>query len=56
MPGELLPTVITSLRSRVEEGFPFKSDQTGLLVSFNFHMLNLVEGKGDHGLSLISDL
>ncbi|KAJ0049462.1 hypothetical protein Pint_14954 [Pistacia integerrima] len=27
MPGELLPTVITSLRSRVEEGFPFKSDQ-----------------------------
>lgn len=55
MPGELLPRVITSLRLRVEEGFPLKNDQTGLLVSFNFHMLNPVEGKGDHGLFLISD-
>lgn len=34
MPEELLPTVIISLRARVEEGFPFKSDQTSLLVSF----------------------
>lgn len=32
MPEELLPTVITSLRARVEEGFPFKSDQTSLLA------------------------
>ncbi|KAJ4839057.1 hypothetical protein Tsubulata_027630 [Turnera subulata] len=31
MPGELLPTVITSLVMRAENGFPFKSDQTGLL-------------------------
>lgn len=34
MPEELLPTVIMSLRARVDEGFPFKSDQTNLLVSF----------------------
>lgn len=34
MPGELLPTIITSLLSRTENGFPFKSDQTSLLVSF----------------------
>ena len=34
MPEELLPTLIMSLRARVEEGFPFKSDQTSLLVSF----------------------
>uniref|UniRef100_A0A5B7A0N8 Putative HEAT repeat-containing protein 6 n=1 Tax=Davidia involucrata TaxID=16924 RepID=A0A5B7A0N8_DAVIN len=33
MPGELLPTVISSLLARIEEGFPFRSDQTGLLVS-----------------------
>ncbi|KAL6349295.1 hypothetical protein AAG906_033951 [Vitis piasezkii] len=32
MPEELLPTVITSLRARVEEGFPFKSDQTSLMA------------------------
>ncbi|XP_059662080.1 uncharacterized protein LOC132308109 isoform X2 [Cornus florida] len=30
MPGELLQTVISSLRARIEEGFPFRSDQTGL--------------------------
>ncbi|EEF43498.1 conserved hypothetical protein [Ricinus communis] len=33
MPGELLPTVITSLLSRNEKGFPFRSDQTGLLAT-----------------------
>ncbi|XP_044485404.1 HEAT repeat-containing protein 6 isoform X2 [Mangifera indica] len=33
MPGELLPRVITSLRLRVEEGFPLKNDQTGLLAA-----------------------
>lgn len=32
MPTELLPTVITCLQEKIEEGFPFKSDQTGLLV------------------------
>ncbi|XP_038687372.1 HEAT repeat-containing protein 6 isoform X2 [Tripterygium wilfordii] len=32
MPGELLPTVITSLQAKIEEGFPFKNDQTGLLA------------------------
>ncbi|KAL1086589.1 hypothetical protein V6Z11_D08G124900 [Gossypium hirsutum] len=30
MPGELLPKVILSLQARIEAGFPFKSDQTGL--------------------------
>ncbi|GAV75130.1 DUF4042 domain-containing protein [Cephalotus follicularis] len=33
MPRELLPTVITSLQAKIEEGFPFKSDQIGLLVA-----------------------
>lgn len=33
MPQELLPKVITSLQARVEEGFPFKNDQTGLLAA-----------------------
>ncbi|PRQ16798.1 hypothetical protein RchiOBHm_Chr7g0188131 [Rosa chinensis] len=33
MPGELLPTVFTSLQERIQNGFQFKSDQTGLLVS-----------------------
>ncbi|KAA8525060.1 hypothetical protein F0562_007076 [Nyssa sinensis] len=33
MPGELLPTVILSLRARIEEGFPFRSDQTSLLAA-----------------------
>lgn len=32
MPAELLPTVITCLQEKIEEGFSFKSDQTGLLV------------------------
>ncbi|XP_010496653.1 PREDICTED: HEAT repeat-containing protein 6-like [Camelina sativa] len=31
MPGELLPKVITSLHARINEGFPFKNDKTGLL-------------------------
>ncbi|CAO2816693.1 unnamed protein product [Amaranthus hypochondriacus] len=30
MPGELLPRVLSSLRLRIEGGFPFKSDQTSL--------------------------
>ncbi|TYH06086.1 hypothetical protein ES288_A08G130100v1 [Gossypium darwinii] len=30
MPGELLPKVILSLQARIEAGFAFKSDQTGL--------------------------
>lgn len=34
MPGELMPNLIISLRARIEEGFPLKTDQTGLLVSF----------------------
>lgn len=38
-------TVITSLRARIEEGFPLKNDQTGLLVSFAFLTLFVV-GKG----------
>lgn len=29
-----MPNVIISLRARIEEGFPLKTDQTGLLVSF----------------------
>ncbi|TXG50166.1 hypothetical protein EZV62_022690 [Acer yangbiense] len=33
MPVELLPTVITSLQARIEEGFPFKSDQNNLLAA-----------------------
>ncbi|KAJ4711744.1 HEAT repeat-containing protein 6 [Melia azedarach] len=33
MPGQLMQTVITSLRARIEEGFPFKNDQTGLLAA-----------------------
>lgn len=33
MPGELLPKVIMSLHARINEGFPFKNDQTGLLVA-----------------------
>uniref|UniRef100_A0A2N9IEJ3 Integrase catalytic domain-containing protein n=1 Tax=Fagus sylvatica TaxID=28930 RepID=A0A2N9IEJ3_FAGSY len=33
MPGELLPTVITSLQTRINEGFSFKSDHTGLLAA-----------------------
>ncbi|XP_057969644.1 uncharacterized protein LOC131158794 isoform X2 [Malania oleifera] len=32
MPVELLPTVITFLCGRIEEGFTFKSDQNGLMV------------------------
>ncbi|XP_073224565.1 uncharacterized protein [Cicer arietinum] len=31
MPSNLLPTVITSLRTRIEEGFRYKSDQNNLL-------------------------
>lgn len=33
MPEELLPTVISSLQARIEEGFLLRSDQTSLLVS-----------------------
>ncbi|XP_021274684.1 uncharacterized protein LOC110409597 isoform X2 [Herrania umbratica] len=33
MPVELLPKVIMSLQARIEAGFPFKSDQTGLQVA-----------------------
>ncbi|XWS61469.1 hypothetical protein CRYUN_Cryun07bG0128200 [Craigia yunnanensis] len=33
MPRELLPRVILSLQARIEAGFPFKSDQTGLKVA-----------------------
>ncbi|XP_017973347.1 PREDICTED: HEAT repeat-containing protein 6 isoform X1 [Theobroma cacao] len=33
MPIELLPKVIMSLQARIEAGFPFKSDQTGLQVA-----------------------
>ncbi|XP_059441155.1 uncharacterized protein LOC132173631 isoform X2 [Corylus avellana] len=33
MPGDLLPTVITSLRTRVNEGFSFRNDQSGLLAA-----------------------
>lgn len=32
MPGELLPRVLSSLRLRIEEGFPFRNDQTSLLA------------------------
>lgn len=32
MPGELLPRVLSSLRLRIEEGFPYKSDQTSFLA------------------------
>lgn len=39
MPGELLPTVFTSLQERITNGFSFKSDQTGLLVSHPFLFL-----------------
>uniref|UniRef100_A0A1J3DAH3 HEAT repeat-containing protein 6 n=1 Tax=Noccaea caerulescens TaxID=107243 RepID=A0A1J3DAH3_NOCCA len=33
MPGELLPKVIMSLLGRINEGFSFKNDKTGLLVA-----------------------
>ncbi|KAK3011803.1 hypothetical protein RJ639_012504 [Escallonia herrerae] len=33
MPTELLPTIISSLQSRVQEGFLSQSDQTGLLAT-----------------------
>ncbi|ESR52404.1 DUF4042 domain-containing protein [Citrus sinensis] len=33
MPGELMLNLIISLRARIEEGFPLKTDQTGLLVA-----------------------
>ncbi|CAN6718351.1 unnamed protein product [Malus baccata var. baccata] len=33
MPGELLPTVFTSLQERMKNGFTFKSDHTVLLAS-----------------------
>ncbi|CAN6585706.1 unnamed protein product [Malus baccata var. baccata] len=33
MPGELLPTVFTSLQEGMKNGFTFKSDHTGLLAS-----------------------
>lgn len=33
MPEELLPKVVMSLHGRINEGFPFKTDKTGLLVS-----------------------
>lgn len=33
MPGELLPRVLSSLKLRIEEGFPFKNDQTSLLAT-----------------------
>ncbi|KAJ1406091.1 hypothetical protein SESBI_25350 [Sesbania bispinosa] len=33
MPPNLLPIVITSLRTRIEEGFRFKSDQNSLLAT-----------------------
>ena len=32
MPPDLLPTVVTSLKRRIEDGFRFKNDETGLLV------------------------
>lgn len=38
MPGELLPKVIMSLHARINEGFPFKNDKTGLLVSASFSL------------------
>ncbi|KAF4346859.1 uncharacterized protein LOC115698603 isoform X1 [Cannabis sativa] len=33
MSAELLPTVITSIQKRIEVGFPFRNDQTGLLTA-----------------------
>ncbi|TQE12831.1 hypothetical protein C1H46_001477 [Malus baccata] len=39
MPGELLPTVFTSLQERMKNGFTFKSDHTGLLISCPFLLL-----------------
>ncbi|CAM8995952.1 unnamed protein product [Rhodiola kirilowii] len=33
MPADLLPNVIVSLRLKIEKGFPFKYDQTGLQVA-----------------------
>ncbi|XP_062119461.1 uncharacterized protein LOC133833863 isoform X1 [Humulus lupulus] len=33
MTAELLPTVITSIQKRIEVGFPFRNDQTGLLTA-----------------------
>lgn len=38
MPGELLPKAIMSLHARIEEGFPFKNDRSGLLVSASFSL------------------
>jgi hypothetical protein len=36
MPKELLPRAIASLLEKAENGFPFKSNQTGLLVSSTY--------------------
>ncbi|XP_050377176.1 uncharacterized protein LOC126794486 [Argentina anserina] len=33
MPGELLPTVFRSIHERIQNGFQFKSDHTGLLAA-----------------------
>lgn len=33
MPEELLPNMVKALQATIEEGFPFKSDQTDLLVA-----------------------
>lgn len=35
MPRELLPTVLSSIQARIEEGFLSRSDQNILLVSPN---------------------
>lgn len=32
MPADLLPNVTVTLREKIEAGFPFKYDQTGLKV------------------------
>lgn len=40
MPEELLPRAIASLLEKAENGFPFKSNQTGLLVSSAYAVLD----------------
>lgn len=39
MPEELLLNMVKALQATIEEGFPFRSDQTDLLVRTDFGTL-----------------
>ncbi|KAI9075463.1 hypothetical protein K1719_042588 [Acacia pycnantha] len=52
MPPDLLPTVITSLRRRIEEGLRFKNDQTGLLVRLTCMHISIISYSQWHRLCM----